>query len=110
MNRPCYTLYIKRETSEQGPPNKRNCLQRLLQSDREVKCVYSVELCFHPRTIMSSEEMYLDYRGYRVPKVAHSLESLEFAQEFKFKDDDVVAVTYPKSGLCLKFTKEIFCQ
>ncbi|XP_062254921.1 sulfotransferase 2B1-like [Platichthys flesus] len=47
---------------------------------------------------MSSEELYLDYRGLRLPKTIHTAESLEFAQEFKFKDDDVIAVTYPKSG------------
>ncbi|XP_060937088.1 sulfotransferase family 2, cytosolic sulfotransferase 3 isoform X1 [Limanda limanda] len=47
---------------------------------------------------MSSEELYLNYRGLRLPKETHSAESLEFAQEFKFTDDDVVAVTYPKSG------------
>ena len=58
---------------------------------------------------MSSAQMYLDFHGYMLPKSAHTAESLEFAQKFKFKDDDVIAVTYPKSGLCLKFTKEIFC-
>lgn len=50
---------------------------------------------------MSSGEKYLLYRGQMVPKETHSLESLKFAEEFKFKDDDVVAVTYPKSGQCL---------
>ncbi|XP_062255313.1 sulfotransferase 2B1-like [Platichthys flesus] len=47
---------------------------------------------------MSSEELYFDYRGLSLPKTIHTAESLEFAQEFKFKDDDVIAVTYPKSG------------
>ncbi|XP_041648832.1 sulfotransferase 2B1-like [Cheilinus undulatus] len=47
---------------------------------------------------MSSEEMYLLYQGFLLPKETHSLESLKFAQEFTFKDDDVVAVLYPKSG------------
>ncbi|XP_044062568.1 sulfotransferase family 2, cytosolic sulfotransferase 3 isoform X2 [Siniperca chuatsi] len=47
---------------------------------------------------MSSEEMYLLYHGLILPKETHSLESLKFAQEFTFKDEDVVAVTYPKSG------------
>ncbi|XP_062254339.1 sulfotransferase 2B1-like isoform X1 [Platichthys flesus] len=47
---------------------------------------------------MSSEELYLDYRGLRLPKETHNAVSLEFAQEFEFKDDDVIAVTYPKSG------------
>ncbi|XP_037641279.1 sulfotransferase family 2, cytosolic sulfotransferase 3 [Sebastes umbrosus] len=45
-----------------------------------------------------SEEMYLQYRGLMVPKETHSLESLKFAEEFTFKDEDVTAVVYPKSG------------
>ncbi|XP_068616394.1 sulfotransferase family 2, cytosolic sulfotransferase 3 [Brachionichthys hirsutus] len=47
---------------------------------------------------MSTEEMYLQRHGLLFPKETHSTESLHFAQEFKFKDEDVVAVTYPKSG------------
>ncbi|XP_034553802.1 sulfotransferase family 2, cytosolic sulfotransferase 3 [Notolabrus celidotus] len=47
---------------------------------------------------MSSEEIYLSYHGVLLPKETHSLESLRFAQDFTFKDDDVVAVVYPKSG------------
>ncbi|XP_031729554.1 sulfotransferase family 2, cytosolic sulfotransferase 3 isoform X1 [Anarrhichthys ocellatus] len=47
---------------------------------------------------MSSEEMYLLHRGLMLPKVTHSVESLKFAQEFTFKDEDVTAVVYPKSG------------
>ncbi|XP_026227831.1 sulfotransferase family 2, cytosolic sulfotransferase 3 isoform X1 [Anabas testudineus] len=47
---------------------------------------------------MSSEDMYIHYHGMIVPKEAHSSESLTFAQEFVFKDDDVVSATYPKSG------------
>ncbi|XP_038567933.1 sulfotransferase family 2, cytosolic sulfotransferase 3 [Micropterus salmoides] len=47
---------------------------------------------------MSSKEMYLLHHGLKLPKETHDLESLKFAQEFTFKDEDVVAVTYPKSG------------
>lgn len=47
---------------------------------------------------MSCEDMYLRYHGLMLPKETHSLESLKFVQEFTLKDDDVVAVTYPKSG------------
>uniref|UniRef100_A0A3P9BBU4 Sulfotransferase n=1 Tax=Maylandia zebra TaxID=106582 RepID=A0A3P9BBU4_9CICH len=50
------------------------------------------------RKMSISEEMYLHYHGLIVPKETHSYESLEFAQGFKFEDDDVLAVTYPKSG------------
>lgn len=49
---------------------------------------------------MSSEDMYLLYHGLMVPKETHSLESLKFAEDFTFKDNDVVAVTYPKAGQC----------
>uniref|UniRef100_A0A3Q0SU96 Sulfotransferase n=1 Tax=Amphilophus citrinellus TaxID=61819 RepID=A0A3Q0SU96_AMPCI len=47
---------------------------------------------------LSCDEMYLRYHGLLLPRETHSDESLEFAQEFKFEDDDVMAVTYPKSG------------
>ncbi|XP_070822533.1 sulfotransferase family 2, cytosolic sulfotransferase 3 isoform X1 [Chaetodon trifascialis] len=47
---------------------------------------------------MSSVEMYMLYHGLILPKETHCTESLKFVQEFTFKDEDVVAVTYPKSG------------
>lgn len=47
---------------------------------------------------MSSEETYLQYRGLLLPRETHSSESLKFVQEFTFKDEDVIAVTHPKSG------------
>nr|XP_046255845.1 sulfotransferase family 2, cytosolic sulfotransferase 3 isoform X1 [Scatophagus argus] len=47
---------------------------------------------------MSSQDFYLSYQGLPLPKETHSLESLNFIREFTFKGDDVVAVTYPKSG------------
>uniref|UniRef100_A0A1A7Z1V5 Sulfotransferase n=1 Tax=Iconisemion striatum TaxID=60296 RepID=A0A1A7Z1V5_9TELE len=46
----------------------------------------------------TSEEKNLLLGGLLFPKETHSVESLKFAHEFKFKDDDVVALTYPKSG------------
>ncbi|XP_070822534.1 sulfotransferase family 2, cytosolic sulfotransferase 3 isoform X2 [Chaetodon trifascialis] len=46
---------------------------------------------------MSSCE-YIQYRGIDLPPVAHSMESLEYAQNFSVEDTDVFAVTYPKSG------------
>ncbi|KAK2844250.1 hypothetical protein Q5P01_010909 [Channa striata] len=45
-----------------------------------------------------SSEMYMLYGGILLPRETHSSESLEFAQGFSFKDDDVLVVTYPKSG------------
>ncbi|KAF6714419.1 Sulfotransferase family cytosolic 2B member 1 [Oryzias melastigma] len=45
-----------------------------------------------------SKEFYIEYEGLLLPTETHSLASVKFAQEFHFKDDDVIAVTYPKSG------------
>ncbi|XP_041799126.1 sulfotransferase family 2, cytosolic sulfotransferase 3 isoform X1 [Chelmon rostratus] len=47
---------------------------------------------------MSSDEICMLYHGLLLPKETHSTESLKFVQEYTFKDEDVVAVTYPKSG------------
>ncbi|XP_041843208.1 sulfotransferase 2B1-like [Melanotaenia boesemani] len=41
---------------------------------------------------------YIQYHGLLLPTVAHSAESLEYAQNFSVEDTDVFAVTYPKSG------------
>ncbi|XP_045899953.1 sulfotransferase family 2, cytosolic sulfotransferase 3 isoform X2 [Micropterus dolomieu] len=46
---------------------------------------------------MSSHD-YIKYHGLLLPLLAHSTESLEFAQNFSVEDTDVFAVTYPKSG------------
>ena len=40
----------------------------------------------------------IQYRGINLPPVAHTMESLEYAQNFSVEDTDVFAVTYPKSG------------
>ncbi|XP_051920782.1 sulfotransferase family 2, cytosolic sulfotransferase 3 isoform X3 [Hippocampus zosterae] len=48
---------------------------------------------------MSIQELYFMHHGHMLPKETHSQESLTyFAQQFTFKDDDAIAVTYPKSG------------
>ncbi|XP_034410409.1 sulfotransferase family 2, cytosolic sulfotransferase 3 isoform X1 [Cyclopterus lumpus] len=47
---------------------------------------------------MSSGELYTLYRGLMFPKETHCAQSLKFAQEFTFKDDDVAVAVYPKSG------------
>ncbi|XP_008321449.1 sulfotransferase family 2, cytosolic sulfotransferase 3 isoform X2 [Cynoglossus semilaevis] len=48
---------------------------------------------------------YIHYHNLLLPPEAHSLESLEFAQNFSVQDTDVFAVTYPKSGTV--WTQEI---
>lgn len=52
------------------------------------------------RKMSLSKEFYIEYEGLLLPTETHSLASVKFAQEFHFKDDDVIAVTYPKSGQC----------
>ncbi|KAJ0065920.1 hypothetical protein NL108_000170 [Boleophthalmus pectinirostris] len=47
---------------------------------------------------MSCDELYLQYHGLLLPNLTHSEKSLKFVREFKFEDDDVLAVTFPKSG------------
>lgn len=41
---------------------------------------------------------YVKYRDLLLPPVAHTKESLQFAENFAVEDTDVFAVTYPKSG------------
>uniref|UniRef100_A0A3P9MKE5 Uncharacterized protein n=1 Tax=Oryzias latipes TaxID=8090 RepID=A0A3P9MKE5_ORYLA len=40
----------------------------------------------------------IQYHGILLPAVAHTKESLEYAENFSVKDSDVFVVTYPKSG------------
>lgn len=41
---------------------------------------------------------YVRYRDLLLPPIAHTKESLEFAENFTVEDTDVFAVTFPKSG------------
>ncbi|XP_078143294.1 sulfotransferase family 2, cytosolic sulfotransferase 3 [Centroberyx gerrardi] len=45
-----------------------------------------------------SSGRYLLHHGLLLPTVAHSEESLKYAENFLVKDTDVFGVTYPKSG------------
>ncbi|XP_041964398.1 sulfotransferase 2B1-like [Alosa sapidissima] len=41
---------------------------------------------------------YLNYHGLPLPRIAHSEDSLKYFESFQVNDDDVFAITYPKSG------------
>ena len=45
---------------------------------------------------MTEEEMYATYKGVYLPKVVHFRESLKYYEEFSFRPDDILIVTYPK--------------
>ncbi|XP_076856187.1 uncharacterized protein LOC143510575 isoform X2 [Brachyhypopomus gauderio] len=46
---------------------------------------------------MSEAELYAEYKGVYVPKHLHPPESLKYYEDFIFRSDDVIIVTYPKS-------------
>ncbi|XP_061113293.1 sulfotransferase 2B1-like isoform X1 [Conger conger] len=41
---------------------------------------------------------YFCHHGLLLPKLAHSEESIQFSMAFEVQDEDIFAVTYPKSG------------
>ncbi|XP_062321516.1 sulfotransferase family 2, cytosolic sulfotransferase 3 [Osmerus eperlanus] len=48
--------------------------------------------------MMISHGKYWVYNGLMLPKETHSAESLKFAEELKVQNNDIFAITYPKSG------------
>ncbi|XP_058232315.1 LOW QUALITY PROTEIN: sulfotransferase 2B1-like [Hemibagrus wyckioides] len=47
---------------------------------------------------MEKEDLYSLYHGLLLPTISHTDESLKYFESFQVQDDDVIAVTYPKSG------------
>lgn len=47
---------------------------------------------------MTEAELYTLYKGVYLPALVHSPQSLSYFEKFTFRPEDVVIVSYPKSG------------
>jgi len=57
---------------------------------------------------MTEAELYTVHKGVYVPTHLHPPESLKYCEEFTFRPDDILIVTYPKSGEFAEFYLFIF--
>ncbi|XP_070846678.1 sulfotransferase 2B1-like [Chaetodon trifascialis] len=47
---------------------------------------------------MTEAELYTVYKGVFVPTLVHPQQSLKYYEDFSFRSDDILIVTFPKSG------------
>uniref|UniRef100_A0A8D2ZP12 Sulfotransferase n=1 Tax=Scophthalmus maximus TaxID=52904 RepID=A0A8D2ZP12_SCOMX len=47
---------------------------------------------------MTEAELYSLYKGVYVPSSLYTPHSMKYYEDFSFRQDDIIIVTYPKSG------------